>query len=186
MKTEKEFVDKLIEKFSRYFEIKREVVSKTKKDRIDLLLTIHGKYHFGIECKKPNKKRGEEIGRYIKQAERYTKSEWEYKPGVYVKALIFICPPLSYNYFILNENSIFIDGIEYHSDRHHKLHDHNTINAFLCGIANIGEVRKKPLGYQFVLMNKPIFEHKIHPNGKDYSGVHIDNYNFYMNKICNQ
>ena len=105
MKTEKEFVNKLEAKFKKYFEVQREVVSKCKKNRIDLLLTIDGKYHFAIECKIPDKKRGEEIGKYIKQAERYTTAEWEYKPGEFVKAIVLICPPLSYSYFILNEQS---------------------------------------------------------------------------------
>ena len=187
MKTEKELVDKMVVHFKKYFEVQREVVSKCKKNRIDLLLTIDGKYHFAIECKIPDKKRGEEIGEYVLQANRYTKAEWEYRPGEFVKALIFIYPALSYNYFILNEESIFIDGIEYHKDRHHKLHDHNTVNSFICKIADIGEVRKKPLGYQFSFMNKPIFEHIIYPHtGKDYSKVHEVNYNFYMNKLCNQ
>jgi hypothetical protein len=186
-KAEEEFVDKLVVLFSKYFEVQREVKSNTRKDRIDLLLTIDGKYHFGVECKTPNKKKGEKIAEYINQAKRYTTAEWEYRPNVFVKALIFICPPLSYNYFIMNEESKFIDGIEYHKDRHHKLHNHSTMNSFLCGIANIGEVRKKPLGYQFSFMNKPIFEHKIYPHtGKDYSSVHEVNYNFYMNILCSQ
>jgi hypothetical protein len=186
MKTETEFVDQLVNKFSRYFQVQREVVSKCKKNRIDLLLSIDGKYHFGIECKRPDKKRGEEIGRYIKQAERYTISEWEYKPGVYVKALIFICPPLSYNYFCLSNETKTIDSVIYHKDRHDELHDHHSFNGFL-GVFNIGEVRKKPMGYQFSLNNKPIFEHKIYPhNGRDLTHVHEVNYNFMMGKLCNQ
>ena len=185
-KAEEEFVDKLVVHFKKYFEVQREVKSNSKKDRIDLLLTIDGKYHFGIECKRPDKKKGEKIGEYILQAIRYSKAEFQYRPGEFVKALIFICPPLSYNYFILNDESKIIDGIEYHKDRHHKLHNHNTINGFL-GVFNIGEVRKKPMGYQFAMNNKPIFEHTIYPhNGKDYTKVHEVNYNFYMDKLCNQ
>ena len=185
MKTEKEFVNRLEAKFKKYFEVQREVVSKCKKNRIDLLLTIDGKYHFAIECKIPDKKRGEEIGKYIKQAERYTTAEWEYKPSEFVKAIVLICPPLSYSYFILNEQSTIIDGIELHKDRHEELHDHHSFNGFL-GVFNIGEVRKKPLGYQFSINNKPVFEHKIHPNGTDYTNVHIANYDFMMDKLCNQ
>lgn len=94
MKAEKELVDKLCIKFSKYFEVQREVVSKCKKNRIDILLTIDGKYHFGIECKRPDKKRGEEIGEYVLQAKRYTTAEWEYRPSEFVKALIFIYPAL--------------------------------------------------------------------------------------------
>jgi len=198
MKTEKELVDKMVVHFKKYFEVQREVVSKCKKNRIDLLLTIDGKYHFGIECKKPDKKRGEEIGEYVLQANRYTKAEWEYRPGKFVKALIFIYPALSYNYFILNERSTIIDNedsvycngekfTKWHQDRHSELCNHHTFNAFICKIANIGELRKKPLGYQFSFMNKPIFEHIIYPHtGKDDSKVHEVNYNFYMNKLCNQ
>jgi hypothetical protein len=186
MKAEKEFVDELALKFSKYFEVQKEVVSKCKNNRIDLLLTIDGKYHFGIECKKPDKKRGEEIGRYVLQAIRYTTAEWEYRPSEFVKALIFICPPLSFNYFCLSNETKIIDGITHHIDRHDKLHDHHSFNGFL-GVFNIGEVRKKPLGYQFALNNKPIFEHKIYPhNGRDLTHVHEVNYNFYMNKLCNQ
>lgn len=186
MKTEKEFVNRLALKFSKYFEVQREVVSKCKKNRIDLLLTIDGKYHFAIECKKPDKKRGEEIGKYIKQAERYTVSWWEYKPGIYVRAIVLICPPLSFNYFCLSNKTTTIDGIVHHIDRHDELHDHHSFNGLL-GVFNIGEVRKKPLGYQFSINNKPVFEHKIYPhNGRDYSKVHEVNYNFMMERLCNQ
>jgi hypothetical protein len=95
MKAEKEFVDKLCIKFSKYFEVQREVVSKCKKNRIDILLSIDGKYHFGIECKSPDKKRGEQIGRYV-------------------------------------------------------------------------------------------FEHRIYPGNRDFTSVHEVNYNFIMQKVCNQ
>jgi len=186
MKAEKEFVDKLCIKFLKYFEVQREVVSKCKKNRIDILLSIDGKYNFGIECKRPSKKRGEQIGRYVLQSQRYTQSEFEYRPNVYVKALIFICPPLSYNYFCLSNETKVIDGITHHIDRHDQLHDHHSFNGFL-GVFNIGEVRKKPLGYQFSMNNKPIFEHKIYPhNGRDLTHVHEVNYNFMIGKLCNQ
>lgn len=184
MKTEKKFVDELALKFSKYFEVQREVLSKCKNNRIDLLLTIDGKYHFGIECKKPDKKRGEEIGKYIQQAQSYTHLKWNYRNDISVQVPIFICPALSYKYFILNEHEVVIDGKKYHQDRHSQLHSHHTFNGML-GVWNVGEVRKTELGFQFVMCNKPFYEHKSY-NNTIISRVHEINYNTYIERLCNQ
>lgn len=184
MKTEKEFVDELEKRFLNYFEVQREVWSECKTSRIDMLLSVDGKYHFGLECKNPDKKRGEQIGNYIQQAHRYTQLKWMYRTDIYVQVPIFICPPLSYKYFLLNEHETTIDGKDYHADRHHKLHKHHTINGFLSAW-NIGEVRNTELGYQFSMANKPYFEYKAYGNNV-FSEVHEINYNTYINKLCKQ
>ena len=76
-KTEQEFVDVVAYTFSKHFKVNLEVWSKCKNARIDILLNYKDTYYFGVECKQPNSKRGEEIGDYVKQAIRYTKYEFE-------------------------------------------------------------------------------------------------------------
>ena len=184
MKQEENFVNQLHLKFANFFEVQREVWSECGTRRIDMLLSIQGKYHFGIECKAPDKKRGEQIGRYIQQAHSYTHLKWKYRNDISVQVPIFICPALSYKYFILNEHEVVIDGKKYHQDRHSQLHSHHTINGML-GVWNVGEVRKTELGFQFVMCNKPFYEHKSY-NNTFISRVHEINYNTYIERICNQ
>lgn len=181
---EKEFVKKLIPHFEKYFLIKQECWSECKKYRIDIILQIPDKnIFFGIECKIPNKKRGEEIGKFVKQAENYSNLKFDVlkNSSTFLKIPIFICPSLSYDYFILNENQrIIIDstvklnqwiGINnlWHQDRHNRFCEHHTFNGFL-GCFNIGEVRKlNNKDFIFSFSNKIIFS--------SLKGLHFENYN---------
>ena len=194
---EKEFVDKLVDIFSHHFIVKREIKSKCKKDRIDLVLQLkeNTSVYFGIECKIPDKKRGEEIGRFIKQAIRYTTSEFEIETGEFKQIPIFICPPLSYNYFLMNEEELLVKNhlfnvneiscfkrdTLFHRDRHTKDDKHHSFNGFL-GAFNIGEVRNfGGANYYFSLSNKIIFSSKgkcIPYSNKESKYLHIENYNF--------
>jgi hypothetical protein len=194
---EKEFVDKLEIIFSEHFIVKRECTSKCEKGRIDMILIYKNDKNivFGIECKIPNKKRGEEIGRFVNQAILYTKMEFDiiYKENpVFKKIPILIAPALSYNYFILKEKTIInkdeileVTNIwnvkdknnEYHKDRHHKYDKHHTFNGFL-GSFNIGEVRNQGSGnYIFSLSNFILFSCNINAGKNDGSYVHYNNYN---------
>ena len=87
---EKEFVDKLIKPLTNHFNIQQEVKSKCGKGRIDLVLQSkeNDNIYFGVECKKPDKKRGEEMARFVKQAIRYTDYEFLTSKGIY------LCEPL--------------------------------------------------------------------------------------------
>ena len=181
---EKEFVLKLIPYFEKYFIVRQECWSECKKSRIDLVLQLkETNYFFGIECKIPNKKRGEEIGRYIKQATNYSNLKFDvFKNALnYKKIPIFICPALSYDYFILNENQKIIpdstvklnqwigENNIWHQDRHNRFCEHHTFNGFL-GSFNIGEVRKiSNKDFILSLSNKIIFSSN--------KGIHIENYN---------
>ncbi len=191
---EKEFVDKLEVIFSKHFIVKRECTSKCGKGRIDMILIYKNDKNivFGIECKIPNKKRGEEIGRFVNQAILYTKMEFDiiYKENpVFKKIPIFICPSLSYNYFLLNEKQKVIKDSSvkinqwigknnvWHQDRHNRFCDHHTFNGFL-GSFNVGEVRNQGSGkYIFSLSNFIIFSNNIYAGRNDGSYVHYDNYN---------
>lgn len=196
MKTEKEkqFVDELCKKFNKTFTILREVKSQCKTSRIDIVLIFENKYFFGIECKIPDKKRGEEIGKYFDQAHRYTKLKWNIN-NEFKKIPILICPPISYNYFILNEKKIYLDTKEYdlirtdswHRDRHDELCKHHSFNGF-AGVFNIGEVRKIENGYHFVVSNKQLFIYKSyykygHKDKIIESRIHEENYLYHINKI---
>jgi len=181
---EKEFVLKLIPYFEKHFIVRQECWSECKTSRIDLILQLkETNYFFGIECKIPNKKRGEEIGRYVKQAANYSNLKFDVLKNAlnYKKIPIFICPALSYDYFILNENQKIIpdstvklnqwigENNIWHQDRHNRFCEHHTFNGFL-GSFNIGEVRKiSNKDFILSLSNKIIFSSN--------KGIHIENYN---------
>jgi hypothetical protein len=192
--TEQEFVDKIVLEFENTFIVKRECWSKCKKFRIDLILQIpNTEIFFGIEAKRPDKKRGEAIAKYILQANGYSKLEFDVlKNGYkYCKIPIFICPALSYNYFVLNEHSEKMDRksnlfqqhnrdfshLLWHQDRHSMFHKHHTFNGLLGGFG-IGEVRRNfDKSFYFSLSNKVIFTTEKDWHTKEVKGLHIENYN---------
>lgn len=173
---ERQFVNTLNSTFSKQFKVSNEVWSKDKTARIDIVLHLKDDIYFGIECKCPDKKRGEDIGEYIKQAIRYSNLEFEVSKGIYKKIPIFICPPLSYNYFIMKEETILHNGKEYHCDRHEALCSHNSVNGLL-GAFGIGEVRKAWYGYYLSLSNKIIYSSQ-----KD-DGLRLKNYLLTLKKL---
>ena len=196
MDTEKQFVNKLETIFEKHFFVKKECRSKCGKGRIDMILIykLDQKIVFGIECKKNNSKKGNEIGAYINQAISYTNMEFDvYKnKTLYKRIPILIAPALSYNYFILkSETKIFDDknnspfndwdypikNNEYHKDRHHKHCSHNSVNGVL-GFWNIGEVRNQGNGnYIFVISNFTLFANHNKTPGANGLNVHYNNYN---------
>ena len=181
MATEKEFVDKLELVFNKYFTVNREVRSKSGKDRIDIIVITDNGEAFGIECKRPNKKKGAEMFKYVEQAIRYKDAEFPIK-GEYKRIPIFIAPPLSYNYFILNEETQVIDGIEWHKDRHNKDHDHHSMNGFLGGLG-IGEVRVQGADFHFSFSNKFIWKSEKRYNPNSPKGLHKVNYDKLLKKL---
>ena len=193
---EKQFVDRLIPFLSKHFDVQTEVYSKCGRGRIDLLIKAkgHENIYFGCECKIPDSKRGEEMGEYFKQAIRYTGYEFEVEFGVFKKIPIFICPPLSYKYFLLNEEAKEIDKKIWHLDRHSEFHEHHTMNGFM-GAFNVGELRKgfdKEQYFFISFSNKPIWSSRIaniyDSNnqwvGKQMKGLHEKFYSELMKKLC--
>lgn len=184
IKTEDEFItQKVIPTFSRYFKTQREVWSKCKNGRIDVLLTLNDSVHFGIECKKPDSKRGERIGEYVKQAIRYSEYEFNVGNGIYKKIPIFICPALSYKYFLMNQETTVVNGKKFHKDRHDEFDSHHSFNGFL-GSLNVGEVRNSHSG-KFILSfsNKIIFQNHSKWNSGECIGLHEKNYNLLLKKL---
>jgi hypothetical protein len=191
--TEQQFVDKIVLEFERHFVVKRECWSKCKTKRIDLILQVpETDIFFGIEAKRPDKKRGEKIAKYIIQASQYTKLEFDVlKNGSkYLKVPVFICPALSYNYFILAEHKSEIDVKSnlykhYRDNSHllwfqdrHLMHDkHHTFNGLLGGFG-IGEVRRNfDKSFYFSLSNKVIFTTEKDWHTQKNKGLHTENYN---------
>ena len=184
MISEKEFVKGLIKHFEKHFNVYQEVWSKCRKKRIDLIL-VHKKYNliaFGIECKMYDTKKGEEIGRFIKQAIDYKDMEFVFENRC-KKVPIFICPALSINYLVLVKERVMDDnGIYWYRDRHEPNHQHHTANGIL-GAFGIGEVRNIKKGYYMSLSNFIIFESEptIHETRSNY-GMHLTNYNKILKK----
>lgn len=181
-KSEKEFVEVVAYTFSKHFKVNLEVWSKCKNGRIDILLNYQDKYYFGVECKQPNRKRGEEIGEYVKQAIRYTSYEFEVEKGIFKKIPIFICPALSYHYFVLNNETLEIDGVKFHKDRHDENFSHHSFNGFL-GVFGVGEVRKSKHGYYFSVSNSIIWKSNKQWDNNEIEGINEVNYNKLAKKL---
>lgn len=182
--TEDEYIERtLIPILKPHFIIRRECWSNgTNKRRIDIILQIpNTDIFFGVEVKRPSDKRGEEIGRFIKQAIDYSTLEWDiYKNcTVFRKIPIFINPPISLNYFVMNQESKMIEGVKWFRDRHDSTSSHHSFNGFL-GSFGVGEIRasKNNRGSYifFAFSNKEIFTTAKIWGSNDIIGLHEKNY----------
>jgi len=175
---EKDYVTKVINTLSQHLKVSQEVKCDCGKCRIDIIVTTKEGYRFGIECKRTNSKKGEEMGKFIQQAVRYSNHTFskEYIP-------IFIAPALSYNYFVLNEEVKDIEGVDWVKDRHGKNHQHHSFNGFL-GDFGIGELRKyKDELFYFSFSNKIIWTSKKWYSVYNNAGTHQENYDKLIKKI---
>lgn len=181
---ESEYIEKvLIPILNPHFIIRRECWSNSKKKRrIDLILQIPDRdVFFGVEVKRPSSKRGEEIGRFIKQAIDYSKLEFDvFKNGsVFKKIPIFINPPISLNYFVMNQESQILNGVKWFRDRHDNTCEHHSFNGFL-GSFGVGEIRAgKDYRGSFIFFafsNKVIYSTAKIWRTKEIVGLHEKNY----------
>lgn len=185
--TEQKFKEKLISIFENHFIVKPERDSKCETRRIDIVLThkILKEISFGIECKRPDRKKGVKIGEYVKQAFNYSQLEWDCL-GNFKKIPILICPPLSFKYFLMNEKETIIENNKWYQDRHDENDEHHTFNGFLS-VFNIGEVRKKHGNYYFVYANQILFDSSnyVQYNSVFINNIHLNNYNKLIKRINN-
>lgn len=185
---EDHILDKTLPHFAKYFNIRREVWSVDGKSRIDVVL-IHKttpELIIGVEAKKADYKRGDNIGEHILQAFRYTLSDF-LLDGNRQKIPVALLPPLSYNYLIMKDAVIVENGVEYFADRHDLTSEHHTVNGML-GAFGIGEVRRRnepvanfhrtQLGIYF--QNREIWQDR---RGRKTDYVHMINYSRAIKKI---
>jgi hypothetical protein len=163
---------------SENFNISKEVYCVTNKNRIDLVGECKDSGAvFGMELKHMDRKRGQDFGKHIRQAQRYAHADFNINGNIQ-KIPIFLIPPISYNYLIFARHKRVIDGVEYFADRHDKNHPHHTVNGML-GELGVGEVRTFTYNckqeYNFTFSNKIIFS--------SISGIHETNYNNLITKI---
>lgn len=163
MQTEDEFVRGVVKFFQPHFRVTEQVWSSDGGGRIDIVLKHNDEIYFGVECKRHDEKKGEEMGEYIKQAIRYSVSEFEVEPKLFKRIPIFICPPLSYEYFLLNQYETTLPSqpnVRWHRDRHPEDCAHHSFNGFL-GAFGIGELRKSKNRYDkwcyISHSNKPVW-----------------------------
>lgn len=202
--TEKEFSEMVVNRLSSYFFVQEERWSKCNKFRIDYVLQdrINPDVFFGIEFKKADYKRGENIGSHILQSIRYSLSEFETTYGNHERIPILLCPPISYNYLMcpvpeskklmerMSNIGLLGRDAEYYHDRHDKHSKHHTINGLL-GALNTGEVRtslqqnKQKLNFSF--SNQQIWSEEKLWDGTGYNGqikgIDLKKYETLINKI---
>jgi len=184
--TEKELEQAIIKVLQPYFSIRQEVWSKDHKSRIDFVLTCKlSNAIFGLEIKKIEKKKGDEVGKIVEQCQRYTLCEFDIN-GNYKRIPIFLAPPISYHFFICPEEMQTINGWEFFKDRHDKNHEHHSMNGFL-GNFNVGELRtfyyNNKKYFRFMMSNKIIWTCQPEWNSSNIRGLHKVNYDFLLNKI---
>ena len=176
--TEQQYVDKVTNQLKKYFTVIPEVWSDCKNGRIDLIITTLEGQSFGIECKRPDSKRGEEMGEFIKQAIRYSDYKFNGK-----RIPIFIAPALSYNYFVLNNEEKIIESVKWHKDRHDENHEHHSVNGFL-GSMNVGEIRRSGNLFFFLsFSNKIIWTSQLGYKTGKAKGLHEENYKKLLIKL---
>lgn len=183
------YTQKVKAELSKYFEMNPEVWDYTMKSRIDYVATCkESGAAFGIEVKKTDYKRGEDIGNLIKQAMRYSQCEFPIKDGSYTKIPIFIVPQLSYDILHWQDETIIVDGNAYHSDRHNREHDHHGVNGIL-GALGIGEIRtfkacgNRKASFEFKFSNKTIWSSRPSFNGGLVRGLNKVNYDYLISKL---
>lgn len=187
MIAECEVSQKIVRVLSGYFFMKPEVWSKCGKNRIDFIMTCKKSLaSFGLEVKKIDKKRGNDIGELILQAQRYVKSEFKIN-GVYKRVPIFIAPPISYDILMCPDELLIHDGHEFFKDRHHHDHKHHTVNGML-GALEIGEVRtikndKFERYFNLTFSNQIIWTSKKQWGSNEIRGLHQDNYDKLLKKL---
>ena len=130
---EAELENKMIIYLSKWFFVKSQITSIDNKSRIDLMLThkSNNTFHFGIEIKRGNTKKGGDIGRWVKQSIRYSKSIFK----GYEKKIIFVFPQLSFFYLqegkLVKKHDVFASG---------DIGAQNNASTFL-GALDLGELQ---------------------------------------------
>jgi len=149
--TEQEYRNKIDPFLNTYFELDAEVKSQDKTSRIDYVLRCRqsGKL-FGLEVKKKDIQQGSKMGKYLKQALRYSTKTFKSKFGNGIIP-IFITPAISSVYKEFNKEHlpIQIKGREYRATQHSDSHEHSNINSLIGEVANIGELRLLTSGDQY-------------------------------------
>ena len=190
--TEKELSLLFCAKFDEYFYIEKEVMPINSRKRIDLILTSKKSkdYVFGVELKSDAHKQGNGLGKWVRQAERYSRMNFNIRG--YERAIpVFIYPAISSLFIQINPTVIPIiknittndrkDGnrltknVEFYPAFHNKLHEHHNLNGIISEF-NIGEIRqiqyRDTQEYAFIFKNKLLWT----ANG----GHHKTNYNYYF------
>ena len=121
-----------------WFNVQYEVYDDSKKNRIDIVCTHKTctEIVLGIEVKKDEDKRGNMMGKWVKQAMRYSNATWNEK-----QLPIFIYPPISLKYFVLNDVEHVNENVIRFQDRHDYYKTHHSFNGFISQFA-LGELRK--------------------------------------------
>lgn len=180
--TEKDFVKRIKAIFENHFNLFDEITSVCNKKRIDLVLQ-HKKYNhvfFGIECKRFDRKTGNEIGKIVKQASDYASRQFKVCSKI-ISMPILLCPSLSVNYFVLPTEKILYKNKLYYKDRHDPTDKHHTMNGFL-GAFGVGEVRSLNDNYYFSFNNFILFESNPTQHlTRTHHGIHFANYNKFFN-----
>ena len=187
--TEEDFIKKVIPRLEMDFILLQEVWDTTGTCRIDRVLQLKKdrSVYFGIEFKKIEEKRGEQLGEHIKQGNRYSTKNFLLPNGNDKRMPIFLCPPISYISLICPSGEpVISNGLEHYQDRHDKSHQHHTVNGML-GVFNVGELRtttyKEKKYLWFLFSNQIIWDGRPQWNSSEVRGLHKDNYEKLLKKI---
>lgn len=161
---EAELREKFEKRLGKYFDLFPEQKSTTFGKLLRLDLVIRNKQNpefvFGIEFKRPGRKRGNSIAQWINQANDYTLCEWDFHTNAqqWGTIPIIICPQVSGNYW---------EYVDKDGHKHNAFTDpqgHHNINSSLFGLASVGEVRVMwfrdggPRSLNIIINNKTLWK----------------------------
>lgn len=134
--SEADIQDRIIEYFSKWFDVEFEITSDCRKRRIDILMFHHSDsqklYPIGIELKKTGVKRGGDLAKWCMQAKDYTELSFNgFIPTV------FIYPQITGWYLDegerISKHNVELPGY---------MGSHNNVNSFLYQSFGFGELQK--------------------------------------------
>lgn len=141
MGKENELIEKFVTTFgSSFYDFRTEVTDSSGKNRIDMICYVTKDISLGLEFKKENNKNdrrhGSGLGKWLKQAERYTTAEFYHQyHGTYERMPIFVIPSITYKHLV------FVPDVHLKPEGH-PASSHNNVNSFIFSAFRIGEFRK--------------------------------------------
>lgn len=178
---EKELVQRFINSMNGTFlKIDTEITDQSRKSRIDIVLYITESAMIGIEFKREDKrKHGNELGQWLKQAERYSTSLFpNYYSGDYTRMPVFVCPAITYT------NLVFNPDVHYHVLEDTGEHtDHNNVNSFIYAGFKIGELRVLCKTHMSLTINNYTIADLYKKDSKWKCVFHENKYRIIMNQI---
>src|SRR5574343_356831 len=179
------FKEKTVRLLTPYFTFKQEVWSVDGNSRIDLVIINKENQSmiFGLEAKRYDSKRSNQIGEWLLQSIRYSLSEFDIN-GKIIKIPVVLAPPLSYHYIGIKDEKVIINEKEYFKDRHNQKSNHHTFNGII-GVFGLGELMRiidTCAGYKIDYFTISFSNHEVWNNRNGNNNIKMQTYEAILRK----